>query len=39
MEKRLGVMASICHSSSEKVKIGGSKSRLIWAKSETLSPK
>jgi hypothetical protein len=38
--KTLGLRECICHpGDSRKQKIGGSWSRLAWAKSETLSPK
>jgi hypothetical protein len=39
-EKKLGMVESTCHPSNDKKhKIGGSWSKLAWAKSKTLSPK
>jgi hypothetical protein len=38
-EKKLGIVVCACHPSyCEKHKIGGSESRLVWTKSEILSP-
>jgi hypothetical protein len=40
VEKKLGKVTHTCHpSEGRKLKIGGSLSRLVWAKREILSPK